>query len=121
MSNDKIDTIHKYPIEITNRQSIKLPLGYAIINVGFDHEDRRISRLCIWAAVNTESTMMDVEIIIVGTGHPLPHVGDHLGTVVDGSFIWHVFTGPGSSRGFQPGQGLHYLTRNNLKRNGDNG
>lgn len=96
-----MQTIYKYPIELTDIQFISLPVDSKFLTV-----DTQDDQLCIWATVNTEFPEIKREIRIVGTGNPInfPCHGryDHInfeneipfyyiGTVKQGSFVWHVF------------------------------
>lgn len=82
-------TIHKFPIEIKRGvQTIAMPDGARIIHVGLDP----IGTPCLWARVNTAHPMTLVEVILVGTGWEMNAHGEHLGSFVQGGFVWHVFT-----------------------------
>lgn len=85
-----INTIWEFPLKLTDRQKVQLPEDATIMSVGLDPS----GCLCLWAAVDKAATARDFEIIIVGTGDSLPAVGSFLGTVTQGSFVWHVFAGP---------------------------
>lgn len=100
-------SIWKFPIENVGSNAISMPRHSSIIHAGLDAEDR----MSIWAAVDPSDPVMEVEILVVGTGIDLPHVGDFIGTVIDAPFVWHVFTGPGHSANKM--QGFHYQTRDN--------
>lgn len=106
------NTIWKFTLEHARRQKISMPASYRILSVGLDREDLRVARVCIWAAVEPAWKPRDVEIIMVATGGVLPHVGDFIGTVRTGNFLWHFFTGPGDSANMSSA-GFHYETRNN--------
>lgn len=81
-------TVYKYPIQITDKQYLTLPNGYHIVHVGLDPTGAP----CIWALVDTERSLIQETVYVVGTGHLLPFRADrHLGSFVDGSFVWHVF------------------------------
>lgn len=84
-----------------------MPLKGSILHVGLDGN----RDICLWAAVDPNDPVMDIEIIIAGTGHPLPHIGDYIGTVQQHGFIWHVFTGPGHSA--NKTVSFHYQTKEN--------
>lgn len=86
-----MNTIWKFPLARTDKQTVHLPAEFAILSVGLDPQDQ----ICLWAAVTAGPLEYFVEILIVGTGNKLPSdAGDFLGTVNDGPFMWHVFTGP---------------------------
>lgn len=84
-------TIYKYPLVITDEQEIELHL-MSWMHVGLDPNGCP----CVWALVDLSRPIQPdtYTIFIHGTGHPLPDdtAGrDHLGSFVDGSFVWHVF------------------------------
>lgn len=86
-------TIYKYPLQVTDLQSVSLPEGWKFVHVGLDPD----GELALWAWVNPE-TPLSVQVIvnIFGTGNPIPPLAsdetyEHLGSVVQGPFMWHVF------------------------------
>lgn len=81
-------TIHKYRLNITDQQTVDLPRGALILSAGLDPA----GVLCLWAAVDTDKPAQPREIRIFGTGHPVPETPIRfIGTVNQGSFMWHVF------------------------------
>ena len=82
-------TILKYPLQVTDRQTVALPRGAKVLSV----QDQR-GILCLWALVATDAEIVNVDIRIHGTGHELPDDASayaHLGTVQQGQYVWHVF------------------------------
>lgn len=47
--------------------------------------------LTLWAIVDTDAETVEHTLHVRGTGHELGDVGRHIGTVVDGQMVWHVF------------------------------
>lgn len=87
MSADQ--TIWKYELEITDRQTILMPAKARILSVQVQHE-----RLCLWALVNPVLTKEERHFEVFGTGHPVPNRRRaYLGTVQisGGSLVFHVF------------------------------
>lgn len=82
--------IFKYPLELTDAQVLQLPAGAKPL-----HVDDQQGQLCLWAAVDPSRETKPYAVAIVGTGHDLPDVLaiKHLGSVQQGSFVWHVFGG----------------------------
>ncbi len=81
-------TIHKYQIDITDSQTIPIPLGGKIIHAGLDPRGTP----CLWAVVDTQSPKAPIFVYVVGTGNPMPlHDVQHVGTINHGPFMWHVF------------------------------
>lgn len=82
-------TVHKYPLELAELQSIQLPFDAEVLKVAYD----TAGELCIWALVNTEKVKVSTLITISGTGRPLPKDRKlaYLDTVFDGQFVWHVW------------------------------
>lgn len=104
-----LNRIWKFEIKLLDRQTVKLPSEFSILSAGMDPD----GILCIWAAVNPESLARKIEIIVVGTGHPLPHVGDFIATVKDGPYMWHIFTSAADSANMPANGAFHYLTKGN--------
>jgi hypothetical protein len=102
-----LKTIWKFPLTIAERQTISIPVTSHFLNIGIDGEGTR----CLWFAVDPTSDPIDMEIIKVGTGWDLPHVGDFIGTIIQDGFVWHYFCGPANS--VNKTTGFHYLTREN--------
>ena len=49
-------------------------------------------RPCIWAIVNTDESLKERKVCIVGTGHDCDVPPDwYLGTFQQSIFVWHVF------------------------------
>ena len=83
-------TIHKYPIQITDHQTISLPMGAKPLHVARDPNGLP----SLWAVVETDNPKEDKDIYVVGTGNPMPESAKtHLGTFVINIHVWHVFIG----------------------------
>lgn len=83
-----MNTIYKYPIEITDRQEIQMPFNAIVIHAGLDPKGVP----CVWAEVESNKRLAPVELFIVGTGNPMPEKSTvHIGSFVQGPFVWHVF------------------------------
>jgi hypothetical protein len=82
-------TIWKYPLAITEEQTLKIPLGYKPLHVGLDPAGVP----CLWCKVNTESEPCPAAVFVVGTGGDadFDYNERYVGSFVDGSFVWHVF------------------------------
>ncbi len=83
-------TIYKYPLDITDTQTIDCPKGSVPLHVGLDPSGNP----CLWAQVDTSKSLGELTVYIVGTGHPLPSARTpykHLGSLTHGLFVWHVF------------------------------
>lgn len=82
-------TIWKFPLELTDLQSIEMPQGSEILSVQMQRET-----LCLWALAEP-SLKREIHIIeIAGTGNPLPDAKRRfIGTaqMKGGTFVWHIF------------------------------
>jgi len=47
-------------------------------------------QLCFWAVVNPGDKETVREFMVVGTGHNFASTFDHVGTVQDPPFVWHL-------------------------------
>jgi len=79
-------TIWKFPIEIKDKQIVPMPKGAKIIKAGLDPTGHP----CIWAVVDVNKKPVNREIYVYGTGQEIQRE-NHIGSFIDGSFVWHVF------------------------------
>ena len=90
--------IFKYPIipgEAT--QEIEVPAYAVMVSGGLDAN----GQLCIWMSVDDKQEQTEKRLIYcIGTGWPLDLIirndypkFDHLATVADGPYVWHLFDG----------------------------
>ncbi len=79
-------TIYKYLLQRTDHQHVEMHAGAHILSAHLDPA----GQLAVWAHVDTDKPFVMRKFCIVGTGHPCPDGLEFLGTVIDGSFAWHV-------------------------------
>ena len=87
-----METIWKFPLEITARQTLEIPELYRVLHVGTQHDQP-----CLWVQVDPDHEIEDVTIVCVGTGHALSLYDNYgyIGTVMThgDKFVWHYFRG----------------------------
>jgi len=87
-------TIWKFPLETTDRQTIRMPKDACILSVQTQRGDPQL-----WAMVNSTAPMVGRRIRIYGTGHEMgedliPYMGSaFVGTyqLSGGALVFHVF------------------------------
>lgn len=82
-------TIWKFPIQVTDLQSVTMPDGAKILTAAVQR-----GQPCLWAEVDPSAPMCERSIAIFGTGHELPDdPGSYIGTfqVDHGVFVFHVY------------------------------
>lgn len=80
-------TIYKYPIQITDTQTLQVPL----LGVFMDVQMQEL-QACLWARVDPEQPLRPRIIRVVGTGHCIDFlIEDYIGTFQNPPFVWHVF------------------------------
>lgn len=82
-------TIWKYPIEITDKQTISIEEDAKFIHVSLDPKGEP----CLWFECDDTKPTKKRTIRVFGTGHPLPDDVPlkHLGSFVERCFVWHVY------------------------------
>lgn len=80
-------TIHKYPLQgFAGPQQVELT-GDIV------HIDDQAGVICIWAEAGTQEP--DKRYFeIIGTGHKVTDRAIHVGSVLSGSFVWHIYEHP---------------------------
>jgi len=84
---DKV--IWKYPLEITDEQTVTMPKVATILHVGTQD-----NKPYLWALVNPKSEDANYLVITRGTGQPVKAFsGKYIGTyqINNGEFVFHVF------------------------------
>lgn len=81
-------TIYKYPIEITDEQTLSMPEGAQVLSAQMQG-----NTLCIWALVDSGNFNCDRRVRIFGTGNPVVLDGNwkFVDSVHERIFVWHVF------------------------------
>lgn len=80
-------TIWKFPLNMSYETVINAPLG-----ASFRHVDRDpTGKLCVWMEVETLNSSIPKTIYVIGTGHLVPPHSNYLASIVDGSFVWHLY------------------------------
>lgn len=84
-------TIYKYPIEVTDEQTLTLPVNSQILTV-----QAQGNTPCIWAMIDTAETRTEqIAVRVYGTGHPIADSERqiYIGTfqLLGGQFVFHAF------------------------------
>ena len=81
--------IFKYFLaERPDDQTVLMPMGARVLTV-----QDQIGSVCLWALVNDAAKEVERVFRIVGTGHEFDDclAYNHIGTVQQDEFVWHVF------------------------------
>jgi len=82
------ETIWKYELEITDKQTLSLPPTSCFLAV-----QEQKGKLMLWARVDPNQLPVERTILIHGTGHPISPEEKYIGTAqtTGGFLVWHVF------------------------------
>lgn len=82
-------TIYKYPLSTVEYQTLSLPQGAEILSIQVQN-----GKPMLWAVVDTTSPPIEKWTLrICGTGCPIEggDLGEYLGTIQLGCYVWHFF------------------------------
>ena len=82
-------TIWKFPLQITDRQPVVIPVGAKPLTVQLQGD-----KPCLWALVDPGKAMRRTTIVIAiyGTGHPIEEgPGEYISTFQADQFVLHAF------------------------------
>jgi len=92
----------RYPLDITDHQQVTIREPARIISVAQSRSDP-FGSIDLWAIGGDDYRNKQVDIYIVGTGHPMPNgmaiysltgFSNFLGTVITpNELVWHVWEG----------------------------
>ncbi len=78
--------IYKYSLPKHGLNVIRMPKDSAILHVGAQGQ-----MLCMWAPVNEDCELSFRSFYVVATGESVDDDLQYIGTIQEGSFVWHVF------------------------------
>lgn len=81
--------IYKYVLNLTTFQTVEIPRNATFISCQLQNDN-----ITLWYLVTVENKPDTKTIMIYGTGniiHENTSLLDHLGTIQQGGFVWHVF------------------------------
>lgn len=83
-----MERIYKYPLSLASGvQSVTLPEGAKVIHFGIQGDVP-----CIWARVDPFATAQQTRYFwALGTGSDVKDNLKHIGTVLHGAYVWHLF------------------------------
>ena len=79
--------VYKYPLQLIDSvqklyvHDVSTPLLFAMQD----------GMPCLWLEVSTSQTKVEKQVMIVGTGHQVPDGFKHIGSCIDGIFVWHLY------------------------------
>lgn len=80
--------IYKQPLDITSNNNGVTGNAVKFIHVGPDPSGQP----CVWYETDTVNVPQSHHpIVIIGTGHTKPRDMVHIGSYIDGPFVWHVY------------------------------
>ncbi len=81
-------TIWKFPLKVTDEQTLQIPNGAQLLTVQTQGEIP-----CLWALVDPNAERKPCVVQTYGTGHPIREVGAYLSTyqMSGGALVFHVF------------------------------
>lgn len=78
-------TIHKH--EIKDAFALQLPAGWKPLMVAMQGSTPRL-----WVELDTDDEeLWEHHFQVFGTGHDLPGFGSHIGSWIDGPYVWHLY------------------------------
>lgn len=97
---EAVRRVWKYPLGAPSgpgRAKISMPRGSEVVASGPNPE----GGFCMWAVVCPDAEIVEREVLIVGTGEPLPPGCDRscwITTFVGPELVWHLFILPDPPR-----------------------
>ena len=84
-------TVYKYPLEVEDKQILKLPVNSKILSANFQGDD-----LFFWTLVDKDIDDTEEFVFYIhGTGHPISEDGyTFINTVFKHGFVFHIFYKP---------------------------
>jgi hypothetical protein len=82
-------TIWKFNLDdAQNETTFEAPAPARVMSAGLDPAGRP----SVWVEVESDAKKVERTVFLYGTGHPIETNGRFVGSIFDGSFVWHVYT-----------------------------
>ena len=81
-----MNVIYKYPLSLPQVNALELPESFFVALVAIQEGQIRI-----WIEHDPEAEKIPYQFISYGTGHPIPKHMTHVGSVISGPYVWHVY------------------------------
>lgn len=83
-------TIYKYKIDrFDATTTIELPESAEVLHCAIQYGE-----YCIWVRLDTDAPRIKRSFTVVGTGWEIEDDMNHISTIQDGAFVWHIFEVP---------------------------
>lgn len=82
-------TIWKYPLLISDRVTLDMPMDAQVLTVQVQHDIA-----CLWVLCDSNQSLVTRHFKVIGTGHPIPaNIMEYVGTfqIEEGALVFHVF------------------------------
>lgn len=88
--SDTDRVVYKYPLDLNRETTVHLVAPAKVVHFG-----KQGSLYCVWVE-HPISGRPDTTITfyVVGTGHPIPEGYEHVQSIFDGPFVWHLYRSP---------------------------
>lgn len=86
--------VYKYTELLEFTVTVALPVGARILRVETaKSRSQGRTALVFWAEVDSDAPTEQRRFTVLGTGHSIPDdvALEHVATVMDGHFVWHVY------------------------------
>lgn len=83
-------TVHKFLVPFADPEAGPLPVSRHA-PVRLTGLDPRTGKPAVWIEVETTNPPGERRMAVFGTGHELPDGWVHVGSMIDGSFVWHIY------------------------------
>ena len=81
-----IRVIHKCSLELSpDHQKVMMPRHFDLVHCAMQH-----GRPTFWYVTEPDSDDYQQTFGIIGTGLPFPANWAHMGTCLDGNYVWHI-------------------------------
>ncbi len=81
--------VYKYPVRIGEETSVSCAAPAKPVHFGVQG-----GQMFVWVEHGLGPVSTSVSFCVVGTGHPIPDGFEHVQSIFDGPFVWHLYRSP---------------------------
>jgi hypothetical protein len=81
-----VRAVWKYPVMVADEFTVTMPETHTVVHVALQGAQAQM-----WVEVDTDSETWPTTFHVEGTGHPIKSDSIHVGSWIEGPFVWHLY------------------------------
>lgn len=81
--------VYKYPLDLVGETTVRCAAPAKPV-----HFARQDGEYFVWVEHALGPASTTITFVVAGTGHPIPEGFEHVQSIIDPPFVWHLYRSP---------------------------